>query len=168
MLADAIDKTQTACFELGIQILLTLFVFFRTQLLAEWVPCRDEGGAVGVSFGHQAQEFGAGLADSHFEGRVSVDEVFRLFVGLDEFGGNVVMHNNNFTQLDFISARTKEALAKGKADSVKLGRPPRPPKNLRLDQLADKIDERSIAKLLDVSQNMLYVWLIVRRPVTLE
>jgi hypothetical protein len=44
-------------------------------------------------------------------------------------------------------------------------------KNLRLDPLADKIDmylekkidKRSIAKLLDVSPNMLYVWLKVRR-----
>ena len=39
---------------------------------------------------------------------------------------------------DFISARTKEALAKG-------------------------IDKRSIAKLLDVSPNTLYAWLKVRR-----
>ena len=75
---------------------------------------------------------------------------------------------------DFISARTKEALAKRKG--MKLGRPVGPSKNLRLDPLADKIDsylakkidKRSIAKLLDVSPNTLYAWLKVRRPVILE
>jgi len=73
---------------------------------------------------------------------------------------------------DFISSRTKEALAKRKADGIKLGRPAGPGKNLRLDQYADKIDtylakkidKRSIAKLLDVSPNTLYAWLKVRRP----
>jgi transposase-like protein len=34
--------------------------------------------------------------------------------------------------------------------------------------LEKKIDKRSIAKLLDVSPNTLYVWLKVRRPVDLE
>jgi transposase-like protein len=33
---------------------------------------------------------------------------------------------------------------------------------------AKKIDKRSIAKLLDVSPNTLFVWLKVRRPVALE
>ena len=73
---------------------------------------------------------------------------------------------------DFISARTKEALAKRKADGVKLGRPAGPAKTLRLDAHADKIDsylakqidKRAIAKLLDVSPNTLYAWLKVRRP----
>ena len=73
---------------------------------------------------------------------------------------------------DFISARTKEALAKRKADGIKLGRPAGPAKNLRLDQHADKIDDylakqidkRAIAKLLDVSPNTLYAWLKARRP----
>jgi DNA invertase Pin-like site-specific DNA recombinase len=72
---------------------------------------------------------------------------------------------------DFISARTKEALAKRKGEGMKLGRPVGPAKNLRLDPLADKIDiylekkidKRSIAKLLDVSPNTLYAWLKVRR-----
>ena len=72
---------------------------------------------------------------------------------------------------DFISARTKEALAKRKADGIKLGRPAGPAKNLRLDQHADKIDDylakqidkRAIAKLLDVSPNTLYSWLKARR-----
>ncbi|MEY4507551.1 MAG: hypothetical protein RL297_2129 [Pseudomonadota bacterium] len=73
---------------------------------------------------------------------------------------------------DFISARTKEALAKRKADGMVLGRPTGPAKKLRLDPLADKIDgylakkidKRSIAKLLGVSPNTLYLWLKVRRP----
>ena len=77
---------------------------------------------------------------------------------------------------DFISARTKEALAKRKADGMVLGRQKVPAKNLLLDPLADKIDmylekkinKRSIAKLLDVSPNILYVWFKVRILVDLE
>ena len=73
---------------------------------------------------------------------------------------------------DFISARTKEALAKRKAEGMKLGRPAGPARTLRLDMHADKIDEylakgidkRSVAKLLDVAPNTLYSWLKVRRP----
>ena len=53
---------------------------------------------------------------------------------------------------------TKETLAKRKADGVKLGLLLEPSKNLRLDQLADKIDKRSITKLFDVSPNTLYAW----------
>jgi len=77
---------------------------------------------------------------------------------------------------DFISARTKEALAKRKADGIKLGRPAGHTKKLRLDQHADKIDDylakkidkRTIAKLLDVSPNTLYAWLMFRRPQAAE
>jgi DNA invertase Pin-like site-specific DNA recombinase len=72
---------------------------------------------------------------------------------------------------DFISSRTKEALAKRKADGMKLGRPVGGAKNLKLDKHADKIDgylakginKVAIAKLLDVSPNTLYEWLKVRR-----
>jgi DNA invertase Pin-like site-specific DNA recombinase len=72
---------------------------------------------------------------------------------------------------DFISSRTKEALAKRKAEGMKLGRPVGGAKNLKLDKHADKIDgylakginKVAIAKLLDVSPNTLYEWLKVRR-----
>jgi DNA invertase Pin-like site-specific DNA recombinase len=75
---------------------------------------------------------------------------------------------------DFISSRTKEALAKRKAEGMKLGRPVGASKNLKLDKHADKIDgylekginKVAIAKLLDVSPNTLYEWLKVRRPST--
>jgi DNA invertase Pin-like site-specific DNA recombinase len=74
---------------------------------------------------------------------------------------------------DLISSRTKEALAKRKAEGMKLGRPLGAAKNLKLDKHAEKIDaylakrinKVAIAKLLDVSPNTLYEWLKVRRPV---
>ena len=77
---------------------------------------------------------------------------------------------------DFISSRTKEALAKRKAEGMQLGRPAGPAKVLRLDQHADKIDsylakgidKRAISKLLDVAPNTLYAWLKVRRPTTVK
>ena len=73
---------------------------------------------------------------------------------------------------DFISSRTKEALAKRKSEGMKLGRPVGGAKNLKLDKHAYKIDgylakginKVAIAKLLDVSPNTLYEWLKVRRP----
>jgi DNA invertase Pin-like site-specific DNA recombinase len=73
---------------------------------------------------------------------------------------------------DFISSRTKEALAKRKADGVQLGRPHGPARKLRLDEHAAKIDDylkkgidkRAIAKLLGVSPNTVYAWLKARRP----
>lgn len=75
---------------------------------------------------------------------------------------------------DFISARTKEALAKRKAEGQKLGRPVGASVTLRLDKYASQIDDymkrginkRAIAKLLDVAPNTLYSWLRARRATT--
>jgi DNA invertase Pin-like site-specific DNA recombinase len=73
---------------------------------------------------------------------------------------------------DFISTRTKEALAKKKAEGVVLGRRPGPNKSLRLDKHADAIDgylkiklnKRAISKLIQCAPNTLNHWLSVRRP----
>lgn len=73
---------------------------------------------------------------------------------------------------DFIVQRTKEGLARVRAEGVILGRPPGEAKTLALDVHARKIDhylelnlnKRAMAKLLDVSPNTLYQWLRRRRP----
>jgi len=73
---------------------------------------------------------------------------------------------------DFIVQRTKEGLARVRAEGIVLGRPPGEAKTLALDAHAKKIDhylelklnKRAMAKLLDVSPNTLYQWLRRRRP----
>jgi DNA invertase Pin-like site-specific DNA recombinase len=73
---------------------------------------------------------------------------------------------------DFIVQRTREGLARVRAEGVILGRPPGESKTLALDAHAKKIDhylelklnKRAMAKLLDVSPNTLYQWLRRRRP----
>ena len=77
---------------------------------------------------------------------------------------------------DFIAQRTREGLARVRAEGVILGRPPGESKTLALDAHAKKIDhylelklnKRAMAKLLDVSPNTLYQWLRRRRPEVLE
>lgn len=68
---------------------------------------------------------------------------------------------------EFISARTKEALAKRKADGVILGRPKGKAETVKLDAhekdirryLKLGISKRAIAKLVDCSPSTLYDWL---------
>lgn len=72
---------------------------------------------------------------------------------------------------EFISARTKEALAKRKADGMKLGRPEGKAAKVKLDQhekeirhyLKLGISKRSIAKLVDCAPSTLYDWLERRK-----
>ena len=73
---------------------------------------------------------------------------------------------------DFIAQRTREALARRKADGHTLGRPTGEAEKLALDEHARDIDhylsiklgKRDIARLLGVSPNTLYTWLRRRRP----
>lgn len=73
---------------------------------------------------------------------------------------------------DMISARTKESLARLKAEGVKLGRPEGPARVLMLDADAKQIDAllscnvplRAVARAVRCSPQTLYDWLKVRRP----
>lgn len=68
---------------------------------------------------------------------------------------------------EFISIRTKEALAKRKAEGVRLGRPPGKAERVKLDAyagqimdyLAKGISKRDIARLLECSHTTLYEWM---------
>lgn len=73
---------------------------------------------------------------------------------------------------DMISARTKESLARLKAEGVKLGRPEGPARVLMLDAESKQIDSliacgvplRAVARVVRCSPQTLYNWLRVRRP----
>lgn len=68
---------------------------------------------------------------------------------------------------EFIAARTKEALARRKAQGLPLGRPKGPAARVRLDSYKDQIvtylhkgvSKRSIARILECSPSTLYAWL---------
>ncbi len=76
---------------------------------------------------------------------------------------------------EFISARTKEALAKRKTEGVQLGRPKGKAKKVKLDEhekdirryLKLGISKRSIAKLVDCAPSTLYEW-IERRKIRVK
>jgi DNA invertase Pin-like site-specific DNA recombinase len=71
---------------------------------------------------------------------------------------------------EFISIRTKEALAKRKAEGVQLGRPKGPAERVKLDDheqairdyLAKGINKRDIARLIQCAPSTLYDWLARR------
>lgn len=75
---------------------------------------------------------------------------------------------------EFISSRTKEALAKRKADGFKLGRPQGKAPLLKLDSFHDEItgylkkgiNKRAISKLIECSPSTLYLWLKRRKLYT--
>ncbi len=72
---------------------------------------------------------------------------------------------------EFISARTKEALAKRKQDGAKLGRPKGEANMLKLDAFRDEItgylkkgiNKRAISKLIECAPSTLYQWLERRK-----
>ena len=72
---------------------------------------------------------------------------------------------------EFISSRTKEALAKRKADGFKLGRPKGQSQLLKLDSFCEEINgylrkginKRAISKLIECSPSTLYLWLKRRK-----
>ena len=72
---------------------------------------------------------------------------------------------------EFISTRTKEALAKRKKDGIKLGRPKGQAQLLKLDNYRNEIlgylqkgiNKRAISKLIECSPSTLYLWLKRRR-----
>lgn len=72
---------------------------------------------------------------------------------------------------EFISSRTKEALAKRKKDGLKLGRPKGQAQLLKLDNFRSEIimyikkgiNKRAISKLIECSPSTLYEWLKRRK-----
>lgn len=72
---------------------------------------------------------------------------------------------------EFISSRTKEALAKRKAEGIKLGRPKGQAQFLKLDSFESEIKEylkkginkTAISKLIECSPATLYLWLKRRK-----
>ena len=72
-----------------------------------------------------------------------------------------------YIEKSFISRRTKEALAKKKAEGIKLGRPKGKAQSLKLDSSSDLIvqylkkgvSKRSISRIVECSPSTLYTWI---------
>ena len=75
---------------------------------------------------------------------------------------------------EFLSSRTKDALAKRKAEGFKLGRPKGQSQLLKLDSFAEEIkgylkkgiNKRAISKLIECAPSTLYSWLKRRKLIT--
>jgi DNA invertase Pin-like site-specific DNA recombinase len=79
----------------------------------------------------------------------------------------LILRLEHSIEREFISVRTKESLARRRAEGAKLGRPRGEAPRLKLDSqrdaimdyVAKKVSRRSIARILECSPSTLYAWL---------
>ena len=105
------------------------------------------------------------------ESLIFPNDIFEIYFVYSKKSSSAML--NTFAQIEreFISSRTKEALAKRKADGFNLGRPKGQSQLLKLDAFADEIrgylkkgiNKRAISKLIECSPSTLYLWLKRRK-----